>query len=67
MSYKSIDFENDCIAWVVHLGEEMRNHSIADGFIETAKIIYESVKEEKGNGVYKDELVYPFLHSIRHG
>lgn len=32
MSFKDIDFENDAIAWVCHLGSEMRNRYIIEGF-----------------------------------
>lgn len=67
MSYKNIDFENDCVAWVCHFGNDMRNRYIVDGFFKTAFLIYEAVKDNKKNNIYEDDLVYPFLHSIRHG
>lgn len=65
MSFKQLDFENDAIAWVCHFGSDMRNHYIIEGFFNTAKLIYENVKESKSN-FYDDNLVYPFLHTIRH-
>lgn len=67
MSYKKIDFENDCVAWVCHFGDDMRNRYIVDGFFKSASLIYEAVKDNKKNNIYEDDLVYPFLHLIRHG
>ena len=66
MSYKDIDFENDCVAWVCHFGKDMRNRYITDGFFKTANLIYESVKDSNKSGIYEDDLIYPFLHLIRH-
>lgn len=65
MSFKDIDFENDAIAWVCHFGSEMRNHSIIEGFFKTANLIYDNIKENQPY-IYEDDLVYPFLHTIRH-
>ena len=55
MSFKDIDFENDAIAWVCHFGSEMRNRYI----------IYDNIKKNQPD-IYEDDLVYPFLHTIRH-
>lgn len=65
MSFKQIDFENDAIAWVCHYGSDMRNRYIIDGFFKTASLIYENVKNNSTR-IYEDDLVYPFLHTIRH-
>lgn len=65
MSFKDIDFENDCIGWVCHCDEEMRNSYIKDGFYSTAKLIYEALKSNYPS-IFEDNLVYPFLHTIRH-
>ncbi len=65
MSFKDIDFENDAIAWVCHFGSEMRNRYIIEGFFKTANLIYDSIKQNQPN-IYEDDLVYPFLHTIRH-
>lgn len=65
MSFKDIDFENDAIAWVCHFGSEMRNRYIIEGFFKTANLIYDNIKEKQPY-IYEDDLVYPFLHIIRH-
>ena len=65
MSFKDIDFENDSIAWVCHFGSEMRNRYIIEGFYKAAKTIYESIKEDSSY-LYEDNMVYSFLHLIRH-
>lgn len=65
MSFKDIDFEHDSIAWICHFGNEMRNTYIIEGFYKTANLIYDKIKENPA-GVYEDDLVYPFLHTIRH-
>lgn len=65
MSFKDIDFENDAIAWVCHFGSEMRNRYIIEGFFKTANLIYDSIKQNHPY-TYEDDLVYPFLHTIRH-
>lgn len=65
MSFKDIDFENDAIAWVCHFGSEMRNRYIIEGFFKTANLIYDNIKENQPD-IYEDDLVYPFLHTIRH-
>lgn len=65
MSFKDIDFENDAIAWVCHFGSEMRNRYIIEGFFKTANLIYDNIKKNQPY-IYEDDLVYPFLHTIRH-
>ena len=53
MSYKNIDFENDCVAWVCHFGEDMRNQYISEGFFKSAELIYDSVKSSMKRGLMK--------------
>lgn len=65
MNIKEIDFENDTIAWICHFDSDMRNNYIIEGFYNTANLIYDNVKKSP-NGIYQDDLVYPFLHIIRH-
>lgn len=64
MSFKNIDFENEVVAWVCHYDDEMRNRYISDGFKKTADIIFEYTKQNKYE--YPDDLIYPYLHTIRH-
>ena len=65
MSFKDIDFENDAIAWICHFSSEMRNCYIIEGFFRTANLIYDNIKQNQPY-IYEDDLVYPFLHTIRH-
>lgn len=65
MSFKDIDFENDAIAWICHFNSEMRNCYIIEGFFRTANLIYDNIKQNQPY-IYEDDLVYPFLHTIRH-
>lgn len=43
----------------------MRNRYIIEGFFKTANLIYGNVKKNPPY-IYEDDLVYPFLHTIRH-
>lgn len=66
MDKTEIDYEKENVALIPHFGEEMRNHLIIDGFFQTIQIIYDAVEEDKKCPIHTNDLIYPFLHSIRH-
>ena len=65
MSYKDIDFKNESIGVVTHGNKELREVFIIRGFETTENLIYERIKDN-GEQVYEDDLIYPYLHTVRH-
>lgn len=65
MLFKNIDDMNDNIGYICHLGSELRNQSIIEGFFGTSDLIIDYIG--KSGNMFKDDYIYPFLHLIRHG